>query len=240
MKRFTIIATFLVLIISLPVSAQDFEVIPDSTEGMGRLNELNLFDSFLRNLWDQQNDILWQIDRNLPEGWFVEICQLSRICWSPFVDSDTIKLASEATDSLQVKFYAHRTEGTGSITILLTALADTSFHWGATFVLNVPEVSVRNGRQGGSDIRRTEILGFCPDGRSGGSHTTQIFAPFSTDAELKVFDILGRLTANPWKGRLNAGENTVATAVDLSPGVYLVRLELKTGESTVRKMLITR
>ncbi len=71
--------------------------------------------------------------------------------------------------------------------------------------------------------------------------TTIAFAlPGAGAAQLRVLDVRGRAVATLWDGPVGAGGQSVEwRAADQPAGVYFVRLEAN-GESTTRKMVLTR
>lgn len=72
--------------------------------------------------------------------------------------------------------------------------------------------------------------------------TTIAFAvTAATTARLELFDIVGRRVATPFEGNVFAGGRRVIVDVRrLTPGVYIYRLELGTGDVAARKMVVTR
>lgn len=72
-------AALLALLCAASAGAQQFDVEPDTLEKSGYLDSLTIFYNIIRNQWDQQNLILWEKVEDVPEGWTVEVCQLSLI-----------------------------------------------------------------------------------------------------------------------------------------------------------------
>ena len=223
MRQATVFVVSLILVLSsAPVFAQQFTVEPDSLEGVGVRDKLHEFDAKITNLWDQQNKILWSVDTDIPEGWTLEVCQGSLLCWPPWVESDTLSLEAEAFDTLLIKFRtAADADGVGSTTIHLVALSDPDIQQEYTFTLTVGAESVDDkGRltTNGSNFQ------FKPNYISSGSVIT---LPYSSFGSIRLYDMMGRLSNKIWAGHLQAGENFVNPNLSPLPaGQYIMHLNV--------------
>lgn len=224
MKHTLCLTIIICLIFPGLVSAQQFEIIPDSTDGVGTPDKLCTFYSTFINHWDQENSILWETEAELPEGWALEICQTGLTCWPEWITSDTMVLPANVIDTLEVKFYTSETEGTGRVTISLIALADRDIHQEHSFSLRVGPGGVslhRDGKLSGTGVS-FKLRGplFSQNGMS-------VYLPKRSLVNVSMFDIQGRKVNSIWKGYLDQGENILQMPRGFQPSgaVYLLRVE---------------
>ncbi len=235
-RAFLYFVLMIFICISFPLSAQDFEVEPDSLDGVGIRDEIHEFDSIITNLWDQQNRILWWVDTDIPEGWTLEVCQGTLLCWPPWVESDTLTIEAEAFDTLLIKFRTGPEDGVGSTTIHLIALADTTIHQEYTFTLRVGAQSIDEGNQPSADGRSFQ---FKPDYIS--SNGSMIVLPHSSYGTISLVDMQGRASSRIWTGHLQAGENFVNPDFSRLPaGQYILHLNVDQIGTLNRKIVILR
>lgn len=224
MHKKPVLVALIALLFTTNAFSQQFSLELDSLEKSGYLDSLTIFNNYITNHWDQRNRILWEKESNVPEDWYVEICQGSLLCWGPWIVSDTLSIGPNGSDTLQVKFRARETAGTGSVTLKLTAIADTSIHESYTFIYHASSLDVRSD----NTDRTTPTLkwdrsGGAP-GSAGGSLRFQL--PASTWYEITLYDSSGRLVRKLSEGVGEAGFNSVqlGNIEGLSAGTYLVRL----------------
>jgi len=227
----------LVLLFTGAASGQQFEFIPDSTDGIGAPNVENKFEGPLTNLWDQENKIEWVKHEDLPEGWSVQICQYTLTCWMDWILSDTIVLPPDAVDKLQVKFFTNDTEGVGSVTLDLTPIADPELHESFTFTLTLGENDVQDKNP--SSRNRTG-LSFDMSSNVGMNFNASLTSPKDSQAKLIMYDVRGRKVETIWDGHLNAGDNAISFKPNTHyTGVYFIRLEASAiGSITHRVVLL--
>ncbi len=229
------LVSVLVLFISETALGQQFEFVPDSTDGIGAPDAENKFEGPITNLWDQENKIEWIKHEDLPEGWTVQICQFTLTCWMDWILSDTIVLPPNGEDKLQVKFFTNDTEGVGTVTLDLTPVSDPDLHESFTFTLALGE----NDVQENTSSNNRAGLSFDISSNFGLFHNAQLNSPNDTRAKLVMYDVKGRKVDTIWDGKLNAGHNTIS----LNPssnltGVYFVRLETSNLGNLTRRMIL--
>jgi|GEM_PF-4955847 len=234
-RALPIVVSLILVLSSCPLMAQDFEVEPDSLDGVGVREGLHQFDAKLTNLWDQENIIPWYVETDIPEDWTLSICQGNLLCWPPWVESDTIRLGAEALDTLLVKFHTGPEDGVGVTTIYLMALADTSIKQSYTFTLTVGENAVDD--ESGSSTNGFKFQ-FKPNFINNGS---LISLPFASFGAITMFDMQGRLTSRVWSGQLNAGDNMITPNVSPLPaGQYIMHLSVDGIGSLDRRVMYIR
>ncbi len=217
-----LLAALLISLLVASAAAQEFTVEPDSTEGVGYMDSLAVFASLITNMWDQESRIAWVNEPGTPEGWTVEICQGSMVCWPPWVLADTLELPASGSDTLLVKFKPQVEPGVGRTTITLTAVADTTIRRVLTFTLEARPAAVRPG----TAEDRPEWRGWRMS-PWGGSSGVSYNLPIPAAVKISLYDIQGKLVAVVWEGRAPAGKNVVRLEdlIDLSSGIYLIRLD---------------
>jgi len=241
-----IIALMLPLLVALSltaardVGAQDFSVEPDSLEGVGAPDELYVFASLVTNLWDQENRIHWRIESDVPDDWTVEICQGTLLCWPPWVESDTLVLPANGRDTLLVKFRTGAPGSSGSTTIFLTPVADTTLRQQYTFSIRVLDLAVR-GVPSGEASAESPRLGLGSGSLvQAGRITIPYFLPRASTGRLSAFDISGRAIGDLWTGVLNAGDNRLQPRVSMPEGVYILRLDTEFYGSIYHRIVVLR
>ena len=102
---------------------------------------------------------------------------------------------------------------------------------GETFVSSEPQSSIPN---------RLELVQNYPNPFNGGT-TIQFSLPHSGNTKLQVFDVFGRLVANPVDGRLSAGAHRVTLQLpeSASSGSYYTVLTTN-GERTTKQIVLTK
>ena len=234
-----LIATCLTLLWAANGSAQQFSVETDSLEKSGYIDSLVVFENIITNHWDQENVILWVKEEDVPERWFVEICQGTRHCWGPWIMSDTLVLPASEHDSLLVKFVATDNPGTGQATIFLTALADTNIRQQYTFVFHAISLGVdRPEHQSGHD----DLSWDKGSGAWGGLTRLAYNLPGQAWVKVSLYDMVGRNIAQVWEGQGRTGSNTIQNVnlTDLSTGVYILHLETDGYGAINRKVVLVR
>ncbi|MBT7618499.1 MAG: hypothetical protein HN590_14550 [Calditrichaeota bacterium] len=231
------LVSVLALLFAGNVSGQQFEFIPDSTDGIGTPNAENKFEGPITNLWDQENKIEWIKHEDLPDGWSVQICQYTLTCWMDWILSDTIVLPPDGADKLQVKFFTNETEGVGSVTIDLTPVSNPDLHESWTFTLALGENDVQNNKP---SSRNRIGLSFDMKSNFGMNYNASLTSPKDTHAKLVMYDVKGRNAGTIWSGHLNAGENAISFKPEAHyTGVYFIRLEaFDIGSVTQRVILL--
>ena len=220
---------------SYPLFAQQFEIEPDSLVGVGIKDELHVFDSYITNLWNQENRILWRVYTDIPEDWTLEVCQGTFLCWPPWVESETMVLQPEANDTLLIKFRTGETDAVGTTTIYLTAEADTTIKKNFTFTLTVGENGVDD--ESGPSTNGHSFQ-FKTNYSSNGS---LISIPYASFGAITMYDMQGRLTSRVWSGQLNAGDNLISPNVSPLPaGQYIMHLSVDGIGTLDRKVMYVR
>ncbi|MDP8241341.1 MAG: hypothetical protein P9X24_19815 [Candidatus Hatepunaea meridiana] len=213
------------LILTGIASAQQFTVEPDSTEGVGYIDSLAVFNSIITNEWDQENLILWVKDADVPDQWLVEICQGTQFCWSPWVDSDTLRLLPNGEDTLQVKFRAIGNPGTGTATLTLTATADTTIREVLTFRYEARPLAVRqnqndNPLSGNVQVNNVALFG--------GGSGLRIQLPGSTWVTITAYDGMGRSVGRIWEGQGYQGNQDIRLDFghrSIPSGIYHIKIK---------------
>ncbi len=220
-----------ILLLATPIMAQQFEVTPDSTEGIGVPDDLNIFGSLIVNQWDQENHILWTLTSNTPEGWTVEICQGLLFCWAPWITQDTLVLPPNGRDTLFVKFHTNETEGVGWATMLMVAEADTNIREEITFVLTVGETGVGGDQAPRSNNRLSYDLqnhaGFSADG-------WQLNVPSLSNLSVAVYNVAGQRMETLLSGAMSAGVYNIPMPRQLANGVYFLMVTGDLGTASQR------
>jgi hypothetical protein len=228
-----------IMLLVSPVAAQQFTVTPDSIEGSGYLDSLAVFNSLIVNLWDQPSKILWLNTPDVPEDWTVEICQGTMLCWPPWVMSDTLKMRANGRDTLEVKFRAAHTTGTGHATILLVSLADTTIRQEITFTYHARDLAV----PGTAEESKTDELTFkdnLPNPFSAVA-TLRYHLPRSTTVKIALFDTSGRFISTFFNGAVEAGDHNVNTDFPgVSTGIYFLKLDAKGLGSISKRVVLVR
>ncbi len=240
MKSLNIMIFALCFIIVSSLTAQDFRVEPDSLSGNGIPDDMNKFDSEITNLWDQENVILWESEADLPDGWFVEFCQVTRNCWPSWITSDTVILPPNGTDVLEVKFYTTDTEGTGIYRLSLTPDANNELRQEFTFELTVESGGISGGNENDGN---SSGLSFNLVRQQFGGTVWEINLPHSTDeAFIDYFDMQGRRMLHYPLGRLASGKQEISKpqSLNLPDGIYFVKLSVPHLGSVARKWIQLR
>lgn len=220
-----------------PPNDWDFTVEPDSTEGSGVADELLVFNSLIINHSEEVNRVVWEKTDNLPLGWETEICQTSLLCWPSWVDSDTLVLQPQSTDTLQVKYFTSDHEGEGIVELSLVAVNDNDVNENLRFSLTVRSGGVDGGKKQNSGSFKFDLA----KGMAGTS-PFDLYLPAATDLSLKVFDLQGRLIDSYRFGTFSSGFHSIT--IDRSKlshnGTYIIRAETKDFGQITRKLFIIR
>jgi len=223
MRTLFLLTICFVFLFSSTINAQEFLFVPDSIEGQGLADELAVFQGPITNQWDQENRILWEKTDSLPQGWTSEICQVALNCWPIWITSDTLVLPAEGQDSIQVKFHTSETEGSGSVRLVFTALADPEIQHEWTFTLHSGETSVQ--RKENSNEPETSLR-FIDDPRINTSHNLLAFyLPGSSVVKIKVYDINGKEINVLREGVFNQGINSIHQVPNLPVGAYIYQID---------------
>ncbi len=211
---------------------QQFSMELDDLEKTGYLDSLTVFNNYITNHWDQENHIQWIKESNVPDDWYVEICQGSLQCWGPWIVSDTLSIGANVTDTLQVKFRARENLGTGSVTLRLIALADTNIQESYTFTYHAISLDVKPDE---SDRTSFDGLRWDNSGATYGVGWGKLgfHLPSAARYELSLHDISGRLVLKLYEGVGSPGFNSVpfGSLDGIAAGAYL--LKLSAGEHGV-------
>jgi len=236
MRLLTSLVTILLLWAAFaPTQAQEFEVTPDSTSGVGLPGETNIFRSLLVNLWDQENRVNWHLESDLPEGWAVQICQLSYTCWPSWTTDETMILGANAEDSLLVEFITNDSQGVGRATISMVAEANADFHRELTFELRVGDNGIGSGGGGHSRLEFAFYSRFMPGGTMGST----LSLPQDAEVTLALYDLSGRQAQVIWQEFFTAGEHFISLSnLDLPAGVYILRASCPLGAASQRVMVV--
>ncbi len=221
--------------ITIPAIAQNdyFETEFETFEATQYVDSLYMFEGSITNLQNSELRIVWQKTDNLAnDSWYTEICQLTRYCWPDFVRSDTIILAANQVDTLQIKLYPHSV-GVGETSINLVVVADNEVNEELSFRLTSRLLSVRQGD------RNNEFSNF---GWVSGKGNIGFKLPISTSASLTLFDIRGSQVAKIWNGSGVVGSQSIpfTNIYGLPSGVYLLQLEANGVGAIARKITLLR
>lgn len=204
----------------------------DSTSGGGYTEDLAIFNGPVTSKIPSHMQVVWRkVEENYPdESWHAEFCQGALYCWPYWVESDTINLPGNGTDTLQIKFFAG-TPGTGSVKFIFE-FQQTDLRDSVTIEFTAEPNSVR---QEPAESRTG-------NGWSNNPGSLSFTLPVGVNGTAWLYDLAGRRVAMLWNGAGIGSLQTIAHSYPsgISAGVYILRMEPEKGQPFSRKITILR
>lgn len=208
MKRlFTIL--FLTCLVS-GVSAQNYELYPDSTYTEGAATEFELVGhAWIKNVQGDTNFTWKRIENTLATDWESAICD-QITCWSPGVDRSTLVISEGDSSILDAHFYMNNAAGMGVVRVAVWAGSDSANADTVEYHANTWPLSV-------SRVKLDKPMKVYPNPTQG---VLNLEFDANGTAEVEIFDVLGKKV----KGFSYSGRVSALNLHDLQNGLYIIRV----------------